>query len=304
MGLATSSSWVSRSSPADYVIFLRRRTPSCATGSTRPSAPPSKTAPSRRSTTGTACGTMTRTRLAEVARIWPPSEDVSKEGLLDYGLILGLSTSPPWNSPSWRCRWRSWSGCCCGRPAVRPALAGLAAVRLRRAAARHAAADAAVRDLLPAAAHRHLHSTCAFWAGVLGLAINYSAYEAENYRAGLLAIPRGQMEAALSLGMSTWTALRRVDHPAGGSHRHPAGHQRLHRPVQGHLRVQRDRRDRADGADPPGGATGTFRGLMVNHPQLRGPAGADDGRAVPADELSRCRLLARRLERRFSPVAA
>jgi polar amino acid transport system substrate-binding protein len=49
-----------------------------------------------------------------------------------------------------------------------------------------------------------------FWAGVVGLAINYSAYEAENYRAGLLAIPRGQMEAALSLGMSTPTALRRV----------------------------------------------------------------------------------------------
>jgi polar amino acid transport system substrate-binding protein len=49
-----------------------------------------------------------------------------------------------------------------------------------------------------------------FWAGVLGLAINYSAYEAENYRAGMLAVPRGQMEAALSLGMSTRTALRRV----------------------------------------------------------------------------------------------
>jgi polar amino acid transport system substrate-binding protein len=49
-----------------------------------------------------------------------------------------------------------------------------------------------------------------FWTGVLGLAVNYSAYEAENYRAGLLAIPRGQMEAALSLGMSTRTALRRV----------------------------------------------------------------------------------------------
>lgn len=49
-----------------------------------------------------------------------------------------------------------------------------------------------------------------FWAGVAGLAINYSAYEAENYRAGLLAIPRGQMEAALALGMSTPTALRRV----------------------------------------------------------------------------------------------
>jgi polar amino acid transport system substrate-binding protein len=50
----------------------------------------------------------------------------------------------------------------------------------------------------------------AFWAGVLGLAINYSAYEAENYRAGLLAIPRGQMEAALALGMTRWTALIRV----------------------------------------------------------------------------------------------
>ncbi len=49
-----------------------------------------------------------------------------------------------------------------------------------------------------------------FWAGVLALGINYSAYEAENYRAGLLAIPRGQMEAALSLGMSTPVALRRV----------------------------------------------------------------------------------------------
>lgn len=47
-------------------------------------------------------------------------------------------------------------------------------------------------------------------AGVIGLAINYSAYEAENYRAGLLAIPRGQMEAALALGMSPGTALRRV----------------------------------------------------------------------------------------------
>jgi len=50
----------------------------------------------------------------------------------------------------------------------------------------------------------------AFWAGVIGLAVNYSAYEAENYRAGLLAIPKGQMEAALSLGMSPRTALRRI----------------------------------------------------------------------------------------------
>jgi polar amino acid transport system substrate-binding protein len=47
-------------------------------------------------------------------------------------------------------------------------------------------------------------------AAILGLAINYSAYEAEIYRAGLLAIPIGQMEAALALGMSRGQALRRI----------------------------------------------------------------------------------------------
>lgn len=54
-----------------------------------------------------------------------------------------------------------------------------------------------------------------FWAGLIGLAINYSAYEAENYRAGILAVPKGQLEAALALGMSRWTALRHVIIPQG-----------------------------------------------------------------------------------------
>ncbi len=48
----------------------------------------------------------------------------------------------------------------------------------------------------------------AFWTGIVGLAINYAAYEAEIYRAGLQAIPKGQMEAGLALGMSRWKALR------------------------------------------------------------------------------------------------
>lgn len=47
-------------------------------------------------------------------------------------------------------------------------------------------------------------------AGVGGLAINYSAYEAEIYRAGLQAIPPGQAEAALALGMTRAQAIRRV----------------------------------------------------------------------------------------------
>jgi polar amino acid transport system substrate-binding protein len=50
----------------------------------------------------------------------------------------------------------------------------------------------------------------AFWTAILGLAVNYSAYESEIYRAGLQAIPIGQMEAALSLGMPKALALRRI----------------------------------------------------------------------------------------------
>jgi polar amino acid transport system substrate-binding protein len=46
-----------------------------------------------------------------------------------------------------------------------------------------------------------LRGTVAFIAAIAGLAINYSAYEAEIYRAGLLAIPGGQMEAGLAIGL-------------------------------------------------------------------------------------------------------
>jgi polar amino acid transport system substrate-binding protein len=47
-------------------------------------------------------------------------------------------------------------------------------------------------------------------AAISGLALNYAAYEAENYRAGILSIPRSQMEAALALGMTRLQALRHV----------------------------------------------------------------------------------------------
>jgi polar amino acid transport system substrate-binding protein len=50
----------------------------------------------------------------------------------------------------------------------------------------------------------------AFWTAIVGLAINYSAYESEIYRAGLQAVPRGQFEAAMALGMSRPLALKRV----------------------------------------------------------------------------------------------
>ena len=42
---------------------------------------------------------------------------------------------------------------------------------------------------------------------ILALTIGYSAFVAEIFRAGIQSIPRGQMEAARSLGMSYWQAM-------------------------------------------------------------------------------------------------
>lgn len=49
-----------------------------------------------------------------------------------------------------------------------------------------------------------------FTAAVLALSINVAGYAAENVRGALLAVPRGQHEAAATLGMSRALALRRV----------------------------------------------------------------------------------------------
>ena len=47
-------------------------------------------------------------------------------------------------------------------------------------------------------------------AAVIGLGLNYAAYEAEVYRGALLAIPHGQTEAAKALGLSSGKILRHV----------------------------------------------------------------------------------------------
>ncbi len=49
-----------------------------------------------------------------------------------------------------------------------------------------------------------------FWYGVAALVIVYGAFSAEVYRAGIEAVPKGQMEAARSLGMSHFQAMRHV----------------------------------------------------------------------------------------------
>jgi polar amino acid transport system substrate-binding protein len=47
-------------------------------------------------------------------------------------------------------------------------------------------------------------------AATLGLGLNYAAYEAEVYRGALIAVPRGQTEAAAALGLGPWQTLRHV----------------------------------------------------------------------------------------------
>jgi polar amino acid transport system permease protein len=50
----------------------------------------------------------------------------------------------------------------------------------------------------------------ALQASILGLGIAYSAYQSENFRAGIEAIDKGQIEAAQTIGMGWWMTMRRV----------------------------------------------------------------------------------------------
>jgi polar amino acid transport system substrate-binding protein len=53
----------------------------------------------------------------------------------------------------------------------------------------------------------------AFAAALLGLALNYAAYESEIYRAALEAVPAGQLEAARTLGLSERQVLTLIRGP-------------------------------------------------------------------------------------------
>ncbi|WP_306521956.1 amino acid ABC transporter permease, partial [Gemmatimonas sp.] len=53
----------------------------------------------------------------------------------------------------------------------------------------------------------------ALLAAIIGLGLNYAAYESEIYRSALQAIPRMQLEAARTLGLSEWQAFRLVRGP-------------------------------------------------------------------------------------------
>ncbi len=50
----------------------------------------------------------------------------------------------------------------------------------------------------------------AFEAGVIGLGLNVGAYMTETIRGAIIAVDKGQKEAARTLGMSRWQAMRNV----------------------------------------------------------------------------------------------
>lgn len=49
-----------------------------------------------------------------------------------------------------------------------------------------------------------------FMAGAIALGFAYGAYATEIFRGALLAIPKGQIEAAQAIGMGRWVTFRRV----------------------------------------------------------------------------------------------
>jgi len=49
-----------------------------------------------------------------------------------------------------------------------------------------------------------------FWAGVIALALSDSAFEAEIFRAGIQSIPRGQSEAARTVGLNYFQTMFHV----------------------------------------------------------------------------------------------
>lgn len=51
------------------------------------------------------------------------------------------------------------------------------------------------------------------WRAILALVLGYSAFLAEVFRAGLQSVPRGQIEAAESLGLGPWLRFRLIVAP-------------------------------------------------------------------------------------------
>lgn len=52
-----------------------------------------------------------------------------------------------------------------------------------------------------------------FWAGVIVIGLFYGAYMTETFRGGMLAVPRGQKEAGMAIGLSAGVIFWRITFP-------------------------------------------------------------------------------------------
>jgi len=73
--------------------------------------------------------------------------------------------------------------------------------------------EQAIQSLLGAVGLAASFEMPRFLAAVIGLAAIFSAYAAEVFRGAYLAVPRGQIEAAIACGMSGWQIFNRVRLP-------------------------------------------------------------------------------------------
>ncbi len=73
--------------------------------------------------------------------------------------------------------------------------------------------ERAIQSLLGAVGLAASFEMPRFLAAVIGLAAIFSAYAAEVFRGAYLAVPRGQIEAAIASGMSGWQIFNRVRLP-------------------------------------------------------------------------------------------
>ena len=90
----------------------------------------------------------------------------------------------------------------------RSSLAAFIVHVLRRVLSRHARPGRTPVPLFRIAGDRNRDAGLVY--RVVGLGLNYAAYESQVYRAALEAIPLGQWEASYSLGMSPLLAFRRI----------------------------------------------------------------------------------------------
>ncbi len=113
-----------------------------------------------------------------------------------------------------------------------------------------------------------------FMSGLVALGLNVAAFMSEVFRAGIVSIPKGQMQASLALGMTRMQAMVRIILPAGRDARRAAHGRDVGGAVQGHVGAGGDRRARNDdpGADH-----------RIGHVPAAGSLHAGGHRLFPAD---------------------